>query len=364
MGAVSFSVAVPGSFYSGEEALRTDDDGRPNSLTTKDISVFGYHEPERTLERYFLGFNDQAFGTRALEITIVSGDPSHLTLGWGANSNTFEYPGPITPDVDGAYIHGSGGIYLRSSGSDTLLYSTSALAVGDVISFKHTGYAYGGGAIALNGTEYEIYYGAGEGLLVASTLGLDPGLLDDGGGGDEPLPEILPPIPLPFRAPGHGFVEDDVYADVQPATGHARRRRLYTVSERTVDVSWLLSAANAAIVDEWYEDVLAAGSAFFSIQVQGQDSLDLLWWRAKWLGPLTFAPREGDIWLVSGRLKLYGDQGSASAPASSPLGLELRLPLYGSASVIVSTPLGIELELPLLGLQTLGALDLALPLTN
>lgn len=185
---------------------------------------------------------------------------------------------------------------------------------------------------------------------------------EGGGGGGGPLPELLPPFDLSFRADGHGFVEDDVYADFQPATGHARRRRLYTAAERAVDVSWLLSAANAALVDAWYEDVLAAGSAYFSIQVQGQDSLDLLWWRARWLGPLTYEPRAGGVWLVSGRLKLFG-QGSATAPAATLLGLDLRLPLYGSAALGVSTPLGVEITVPLLGLEALGALGFALALT-
>lgn len=170
------------------------------------------------------------------------------------------------------------------------------------------------------------------------------------------LPEVLPPFDLPFRAPGHGFADDAVYADVGVATGHGRKRRLFTASERSVDVSWLLGTAHAALVDTWFEDTLAAGSAYFSIQVQGQDSLDLLWWKARWLTPLTFEPRAGDVWLVSGTLKLFGS-GSAAAPATTPLGCELRLPLYGNAELVVATSLGCEIALPLEGHETLGALN-------
>lgn len=366
MSAVSFSLAVPGSYYSGEDPLRTDEAGRPSSTTTQDISIFEYHEPGRSLERYFLGYNDQAFGTRALEITIVSGDPSHLIMGWGANTNTIEYPGPITADVDGTYIHGSGGIYSRSSGVDTLLYSTAALAVGDVISFKNTGFVYTSGAIALNGTEYSFGYGVYEGLLVASTLGLEPGLLDDGGGGPS-LPDILSPF-IVHLADGLSVDEQSVYARPEMATGHRRMRRVRTVPERTIDVAWLLTDAQMAQADDWLENALHAGSEYFSVPIKSQDSAaieeaSVAWWSAKWAAPPRCQPRRGGLWHYGGTLRLFGDP-SATAPVPADLGAAIALPLYGSASLTVSQNISASISVGLTEQLSLGLVNFGLALTS
>lgn len=168
------------------------------------------------------------------------------------------------------------------------------------------------------------------------------------------LPGILPPIETPPRAAGHGFSDAAVHASVAYATGHARKRRVFTVAERTVDVSWRLSAADAALLDAWFEDVLGAGVEAFSIQLQAQGADGLQWWKARWLAPPSFAPQEGAAsWLVSGRLQVYG-AGSDTAPPATPLGMEAALALLGSAALIVSQDLGLELLLPLTQAETLG----------
>lgn len=348
MTAASFSLTVPGAFYSGENPLRTDEAGRPSSTTTQDISIFAYHEPLRSLERYFLGYNDQPFGTVALEITIVSGDPSNLILGWGANTNTIEYPGPITPDVDGTYIHGSGGIYSRSGGSDTLVQATSPLQVGDVISFKQTGFVYGSGAITLNGTEYSFESNCPEGLLVASSLGLDPGLLEGGGGGGGggggPVPTSIrfpPDLRLPDRE-GYGDADEETRTEFQPSTGAIRRRHKFRTAPRVFDVRWTFTQQEYYIFDFWVQNTIDGGALPFDIQLIDDDET-IVWYTVTAVGEFKYQilEAEGELrYQVSWRLRARkASFGEIRAPGTD----ELRgtafpgLTTYGT--LLVYTPL-------------------------
>lgn len=266
--------------------------------------------------------------------------------------------------VHGADVHWDW-VFVPLSEWDTRAPQVSYPAPGVVEIQPYVSDGYGGYNSADMGTLVLTSPGIAQTLTFTLMYGMgaygDLVLTSDGVPVGGALPEVLAPIDNPFRAPGHGFADDAVFADVALATGHGRKRRLYTTAERAVDVSWLLGAQQTALVDTWFEDALGAGSGYFSIQVQGQDSLDLLWWKAKWITPLTYEPRDGDVWLVSGRLKLFGT-GSTTAPAATPLGCAMRLPLYGASALIVSAPLGCEIYVPLTGLESLGALNIPVAL--
>lgn len=374
MTAVSFGLSVPGTFYSGESPLRTDEAGRPSSTTTQDISIFSYHEPLRSLERYFLGYNDQPFGTRALEIVIVSGDPSNLIMGWGANTNTIEYPGPISPDVDGTYIHGSGGIYSRSSGVDTLLYSTPPLVIGDVISFKQTGFVYGGGAIALNGTEYSFGSNCYEGLLVASSLGLEPGLLPDTGGGGGPGNSGIR-FPTSLRSPdreGYGDADEETRTAFQPSVGAVRRRHKYRTAPRVFDVRWTFTQTEYYTFDYWVQYTIDGGALPFDIQLLDDDQT-LVWYTVTAVGEFRYEilEAEGELryqvnWRLRAKSNYFGEsrpsgtdelRGEGALPGVTTYGvLRVYTPLRGAADVGVSAA---KARFNLLGLY--GSINVGLP---
>ena len=131
------------------------------------------------------------------------------------------------------------------------------------------------------------------------------------------LPDIRTPSGLPsFLAAGHAVAEVAMFAQMKPAAGHRRTRRLYTGPERTVKVSARYSAAQMAAFDAWFEDVLLAGERFFSVQVQDQGSAALLWWKARWEAPCAAEPLPGGYWRITGTLHLF-EAGSATAPAAT-----------------------------------------------
>lgn len=353
MTVASFSLAVPGDFYSAESPLRTDEAGRPSSTTTQDISIFSYHEPTRSLERYFLGFNDQPFGTRALEITILSGDPSHLIFGWGANTNTVEYPGPITPDVDGTYLYGSGGIYSRVSTVNTLLVATPPLVVGDVISFKQTGFVYASGAIALNGTEYSFGSGCYEGLLVASTLGLEPGVYTGGGGGGGGGVGIRFPseLRLPDRE-GYADIDEETRTEFQPSTGAVRRRHKYRTTPRVFDVQWTFTQNEYSIFDYWVQYTIDGGAAQFDIQLLDDDET-VVWYTVSAIGEFSYEilEAEGELryqvrWRLRARTAHFGE----TRPASTD-------ELYGRTTPEVVGSGTLHVYTPFRGLADVGILS-------
>ena len=178
------------------------------------------------------------------------------------------------------------------------------------------------------------------------------------------LPAILVPPTLPrFIAAGHAITEGKVFAVSKPAAGLRRLRRLFSVSERVVDISWRLSQAQMVVLDDWFENALAAGDRFFSIQVQDQDSTALLWWRAKWLAPYRAEAQPGSYWSVTGQVKLY-DVGTSTAPASTGLAVTFGLALTGTARLTVGQDLGtVTFGLALTASSTLGTVTFGLALT-
>jgi hypothetical protein len=171
------------------------------------------------------------------------------------------------------------------------------------------------------------------------------------------LPFITAPAGLPaFLAAGHGIDESELFAPVKPTTGHRRLRRIYTVPERTVNVAWRLSAAQMAVVDDWFENALNAGNQFFAAQVQDQDSAAALWWKAKWLAPYQTNALPGGWWRLSGQLRLF-EVGSATAPVATALSIAYTVPLTGSAVVTSPQYLSMSFTVALTSTASLGSIN-------
>lgn len=141
------------------------------------------------------------------------------------------------------------------------------------------------------------------------------------------LPTITAPEGAPvFLAEGHEIEEDSVFAQVAYTTGHSRARRVWTVPERVVTVSWLLEPDVLAAVDDWYETTLRVGSRQFAARVRNQGaSAALLWWTARWI---TYQVEMMNLGRgrVSGTLLLTGD-GSEIGPDTGALAMEIEIPL-------------------------------------
>jgi hypothetical protein len=172
------------------------------------------------------------------------------------------------------------------------------------------------------------------------------------------LPEITVPAGAPiFLVAGHQIDEADQYASIPMGRGHSRKRRVTTPpSERVVDVAWILTTAQMAAVDDWFENTLKAGNEFFAAQVANQDAFGRLWWKAKWLEPYLSEPLHRGYWRVSGKLFLVGE-GTLTPPVSTTLGTEITVPLLGSASIEVGKGLALEIVVPLVQRVTLGAVE-------
>lgn len=161
------------------------------------------------------------------------------------------------------------------------------------------------------------------------------------------LPSITAPPGTPvFLAAGHGIEEDSVYAQVGMTTGHSRTRRVWTVPERVVSVSWILEPEQLAAVDAWYEDDLLAGSRQFAAQVANQGvGSRLLWWTARWIDYSVELMHLGRG-RVFGALLLTGE-GSEIGP-STALAMEISVPLLDiRSSLYPPTALAIEIEVAL-----------------
>lgn len=161
----------------------------------------------------------------------------------------------------------------------------------------------------------------------------------------------LPPITLPGGLPR--FVDDsqsiderDVYANVQSATGHGRKRRRFTVGDRQVTVAWPpLTQAQMASLDDWFENTLLAGQKSFSVELSDEESTGTVWWEARWLAPWAADPRAAR-WSVPGTLVLIGDP-SDTGPDTGAIAVEFALELKGSVDVVGSLPIAVEFGLAL-----------------
>lgn len=157
------------------------------------------------------------------------------------------------------------------------------------------------------------------------------------------LPTITTPPGTPeFLASGHDVAEDSVFVQWKAATGHSRARRVWTVTERVVNVEWFLEPGYLEAVEGWFETTLQVGARLFSARVRNEETGPLLlWWAARWISiqydmlPLGRAR-------VSGSLMLFGG-GSTEPPEFGLLSAEFAVTL-DDVPAAVHAPSGLNAE--------------------
>jgi len=152
------------------------------------------------------------------------------------------------------------------------------------------------------------------------------------------LPNIrVPPGTPRFEAAGHGIESDSAYAQVEYTTGHSRARRVTTEAQHVVSVSWFLSAARLAAIEEWYETSLLAGERQFAAEVKTEgDATE--WWTARWISFQT-EMKTKNRGRVSGSLLLTG-----TPEAEPPNGVDLSMTV-GSALVDTRSTLALATDM-------------------
>lgn len=129
----------------------------------------------------------------------------------------------------------------------------------------------------------------------------------------------LPSVTMPDSFPGwvlsHGLAYGSPFAEVAASTGHARKRRVSTGAVQTLRAQALLTPAEAAAFDLWYETELVAGTERFAGPAQGPDGA-LQWWAMRFAEPPAETPvatADGSAaWQVTATLRLEGE------PEASP----------------------------------------------
>lgn len=148
-----------------------------------------------------------------------------------------------------------------------------------------------------------------------------------------PLPLVTAPPEAPeFLANGFSAGDDPVFSDVPVGTGHARRRRVYTLPLRTVRLRWLLEAGALAAVEDWYENALQAGALSWAARIADPSSPSLLWCEARWIS-FSIEMLHYGRGVLSGELLLIGDP-TPTAPASYLLELSVSAALRGMPSTL------------------------------
>lgn len=151
------------------------------------------------------------------------------------------------------------------------------------------------------------------------------------------LPEVRMPEFRAFLVAGHGIDEADVYANSKRGTGHRRKRRRYTTTERLQAVSLILEADEELEFWNWFESVIVVGVTHFSARVMSDESPTPLWFHAVWHEPPQHGPMHLGRWTITGQLLLIGE-GSETAPVTTTATLEVGLRLTGAAGTIVVAP--------------------------
>jgi hypothetical protein len=176
------------------------------------------------------------------------------------------------------------------------------------------------------------------------------------------LPEVTLPAGTPaFLVTGHGIQERDPFANSARGQGHRRKRRLYSVTDRTASIALVLSEDQAAAVDDWFENSIEVGVTPFAAAIKSESGSGVQWWYAVWAAPPQWQPLNLGRWRLVGSLLLIGEP-SEVGPAVSDAFLALSFPLDGTGDITVPVDATLGIGFPLDGLINLGDLALSFPL--
>ena len=163
------------------------------------------------------------------------------------------------------------------------------------------------------------------------------------------LPLIFVPsgLPLPL-ARGHGQAIDDQFDLVPVAQGEGRKRRIYTTSNRTVDLIWLLTEEQMLLWDAWYEDTLDRGNRTFACPVHKLGASDIEYWTGQFIEPPNETPIASPtgLWEISVSVLLTGSP-SDTLPDTGVLALAVVVSLGGTAVLYVPNPLSLDISVSL-----------------
>lgn len=168
------------------------------------------------------------------------------------------------------------------------------------------------------------------------------------------LPEILMPEGLPaWLVNSFGGSDDTAYGRVPMSTGHDRKRRMFRRPPITRSVSLMLTEAQAAMFEAWFQNDLLAGERMFSARVRDMGP-GWVWYTAQFTSPpvSTFqhwakAPEKGH-WLVTAELTLYG-VGSDFGPELTPFKSGATIALLGSGAAVAPVSLKSSVVVALTG---------------
>lgn len=158
------------------------------------------------------------------------------------------------------------------------------------------------------------------------------------------VPNIKAPPGTPrFLLDGHGIEPVSVHANVTLASGHSRTRRLTTIDSRIVSVSWFLSAAKLAVIDDWYHRVLKSGERQFAAEVADQGPSKVKWWTARWLD-FEISMRTKNRGRLAGRIFITGEP-SLIEPSGVDLSLSVTTALRDvRSSIFLPTDLALSVS--------------------
>jgi len=155
------------------------------------------------------------------------------------------------------------------------------------------------------------------------------------------LPLIFVPTGLPDPLiRGHSQTIDDQFDHVPMVQGQGRKRRLYTASNRTAQVVWLLTEEQMLAWDTWFEETLDRGNRQFACPVAKLGPGGFEYWTAQFIDPDVDEPilSPAGLWEVSAAVLLTGEP-SDTLPDTGELALSTLVTLGGTAVLYVPAPL-------------------------
>lgn len=185
------------------------------------------------------------------------------------------------------------------------------------------------------------------------------------------LPLIFIPtgLPLPLVR-GHAQTIDDQFDHVPAMQGEGRKRRLYTASNRTARLIWLLTETQMLAFDAWFESTLDKGKRQFSCPVAKLGPGGIEYWAAEFINVDTDDPIASPthLWEVSASVLLTGEP-SDTLPDTGVLSLDTAVSLGGTAALLVPIHLTIDTVVSLggvtgLAIDTVVSLGPPAPPTN
>jgi hypothetical protein len=159
------------------------------------------------------------------------------------------------------------------------------------------------------------------------------------------FPTIFEPSSIPgFTTDGTERQAKPSFKLIQFARGHTRTRRKCTGAPVVVNVTRVLTPAQAATFLTFYESTLKVGSERFVAYISRNIGEDWLYWDASWISEPQWEAVAGQpMWRLSGQLLLVGDA-QTSRPDTPAISIEFETDVVGTGDLDTSVVLAVEFE--------------------